>query len=815
MTSPRFLCVHGHFYQPPRENPWLEDIEIQDSAHPFHNWNERIARECYGPNAASRVLDTEGRITQLINNYEHISFNFGPTLLSWMENHAPDIYRRIVEADRASVEARGGHGNALAQGYNHLILPLATRRDKETQVIWGIRDFTARFGRKPEGMWLPETAVDTETLNVLIEQGLRYTLLSPQQARRVRPARRTSDPSRDDASTAPWEEVSGGRIDPSRPYLWRSPAGGTIALYFYDAPISRAVAFEGLLNNGETFAHRLMDGFAPHRTEPQLVHVATDGESYGHHHRHGDMALAYALKKIQTEGLAQLTNYGEFLEKHPPTWEVEIFEASSWSCPHGVERWRSDCGCRMGGAHGHWNQQWRTPLREALNNLADALDHLYEGHGRKYFRNPWAARNAYIDVLMDRGEESRARFFAAQGPAPLSTEEQTEALCLLEMQRQRLLMFTSCAWFFDEISGLESTTVLLSAARALQLAARYPEGAELEKKFLHHLARAHSNIPEFGNGRKVYEHFVRPVVTDLPRLAAHLALRSAGRSESDAGRLYAFEYQFGDRRAEHSGGGGLSTGTLQVKSRVTQEQIHTAYAVLHMGGHDFHAVLKPLFPGEDQHAVFETLFERFQNGSLAEVLSLLGQHFGPRVFTLQDLLLEERRRMLSGIIEDLLRQFDETYRLLVQQNRKLLNYLQKVDYPMPHAFRLAIESVLGRDLAGAIHRLKEDQTGDPLRRVRREENRFRAQLDWSTATQYMEQRLKDLVLSLTPHPRPEPAARALDLLQLAADLELPLSLWDIENLYFSLWHQHLRPRLSDLPESQVYKDLAQRLRFAL
>ncbi len=364
----RSLCIHGHFYQPPRENPWLEDIEVQDSAHPYHDWNERITRECYAPNAASRILDGRGRIVEIVDNYRDISFNFGPTLLSWLARKEPETYRRLLEADRESVKARSGHGNALAQVYNHLIMPLASARDRHTQVSWGLRDFESRFGRKAEGMWLPETAVNRETLESLAAQGVKFTILSPTQALRVRPIRRASDRSEGATPAGDWQEVSGGRIDPSRPYLWRSPTGAGLALFFYDSPISHAVAFEGILSSGDVFADRLLSGFSPDRRGPQLMHIATDGESYGHHHRFGDMALAFALKRIRESGAARLTNYGEYLENYPPTWEVEIIENSSWSCAHGVERWRSNCGCRLGG-HGGWTQEWRTPLRDALNKL--------------------------------------------------------------------------------------------------------------------------------------------------------------------------------------------------------------------------------------------------------------------------------------------------------------------------------------------------------------------------------------------------------------------------------------------------------------
>ena len=390
----RYICIHGHFYQPPRENPWLEAIEVQDSAYPYHDWNERITAECYAPNRASRILDSEGRIASIVNNYSRMSFNFGPTLLAWMEQADPRTYQAILAADKESQTFFGGHGSALAQAYNHMILPLANRRDKHTQVIWGIRDFQHRFGRFPEGMWLPETAANTETLDILAEHGIKFTILSPYQAKRTRALGGRS-----------WRDVSGGHLDPTMAYEIRLPSGRSLILFFYDGPISQAIAFQGLLKKGEHLAGRLLSAFSDARKRPQLVHIATDGETYGHHQKFGDMALAYALHHITSRRLARVTNYAEFLERHPPTHEVQIHENSSWSCAHGVERWRSNCGCNSGG-HPGWNQAWRAPLRKALDGLRDRLLSLYEEKARQLLKNPWKARDAYINVVLERSPDN-------------------------------------------------------------------------------------------------------------------------------------------------------------------------------------------------------------------------------------------------------------------------------------------------------------------------------------------------------------------------------------------------------------------------
>jgi alpha-amylase/alpha-mannosidase (GH57 family) len=473
----RFVCIHGHFYQPPRENAWLERIERQESAHPFRDWNERIDAECYRPNARARILDGEDRIATLANNYARINFNFGPTLLSWMETHARRTYEGVLAADAESIK-RFGHGSAMAQAYGHLILPLASERDRRTQVRWGIRDFEHRFGRKPEGMWLPETAACTDSLRALAEEGIKFTILSPRQAKAIR--KKGQDKL---------EEVNEGTLDTRRPYFVDLGAGRRIAVFFYDGATSQAIAFEHLLSSGDAFAGRLL-GRLRGGPGPELVHVATDGETYGHHHRFGEMALAYALDRIETSGKARLTNYATYLAQYPPEDEAVIVERSSWSCAHGVGRWSADCGCRM---RGDSNQAWRGPLRKALDKLRDRIDDLYEESAEGLLADPWAARDAYIDVVLDRSEANVRAFLErhVKGSAP---ESHHRALELCELQRQRMLMFTSCGWFFDDVNGLETTQILQYAARAVELASSV-SGVALEPARPAHPARARCTRP--------------------------------------------------------------------------------------------------------------------------------------------------------------------------------------------------------------------------------------------------------------------------------------------------------------------------------
>ena len=501
----RYICIHGHFYQPPRENPWTGTVEQQSSASPYHDWNERITAECYASNASSPILDGDGQVVRALNNYARMSFNFGPTLLSWMERHKPDVYHAIIEADRVSRKRFSGHGSAIAQIYNHMIMPLANQRDKKTQAIWGVADFQKRFGRSPEGMWLPETAVDLETLEVLAEVGVKFTILAPHQARKVKLIGQVE-----------WHDVSGGKIDPTRAYLCPLPSGRSMNIFFYDGPIAVDVAFGNLLNNGELFAKRLHQAFRDTSDWSQIVHIATDGETYGHYHRHGDMALAYCFHTIERDSLARLTNYGEYLQRCPPTHAVEIVEKSSWSCAHGVERWRDDCGCHS-GSHPGRRQAWKKTLREAMDWLGERLAAVYEEEAALYLREPWEARDDYIEVMLDRGPDRVERFLQRHAARKLSGQEREKVFKLLEMQKHAMLVYTSCGWFFDEISGIEAVQVMRYGARAMELAEEVT-GTELEPEYVRMLAAAPSNVD--GNGAAVYDLFVkRPRANPLPGVA--------------------------------------------------------------------------------------------------------------------------------------------------------------------------------------------------------------------------------------------------------------------------------------------------------
>ncbi|HUK13786.1 MAG TPA: DUF3536 domain-containing protein [Thermoanaerobaculaceae bacterium] len=764
----RFVCIHGHFYQPPRENPWLETIEVQDSAEPYHDWNERVAAECYAPNAASRILDGAGTIVDIVNNYSRISFDFGPTLLAWLETARPDVYRAVLDADRASAARFGGHGSALAQAYNHVILPLANRRDKATQVRWGLRDFEHRFRRSAEGMWLPETAVDVETLEALAAEGVRFTVLAPHQARRVRAIGEKG-----------WREVAGGSVDPTVAYRVALPSGAAIAVFFYDGPISRAVAFERLLASGEAFAGRLLAAVPDPRGRDALVHIATDGETYGHHHRFGDMALAWALHALEANPQARLTNYAGFLAGHPPRHEAEIVADSSWSCGHGVERWRSDCGCAT-GAHPGWRQAWRGPLRAALDWLRDALATLFEARSDGLLADPWAARDAYVDVVLDRSAESVDRFLAAHGARPLAPAEQVTALKLLEMQRHAMLMYTSCGWFFDDVSGIETVQVLQYAGRALELGQEFT-GEPLEARLLALLARAPSNLAEHGAADAIFRKLVQPARAGLARIAAQEAL--AG-SFGGGGRSPAHRVECTEQRRLAAGRASLRLGRLAARSEITRESAEFAFAVLHIGDHNVSGGVLP-FPGEEAfRAVVAEVEAAFGRGDVAAVLRVLDQRFDGAC-SLASLFPDEQRRILRTILEATLDEAAAVIRQLYDRHAPLMRYLEGIGAPLPRPFLATAEFVLNTELRRAL-RAPELDAGR-IRALVREAEQAKVALRTASLAFRLQRTLARLGEMLLRDPdRPAALAALIEGVELARWLPFEVDLWQAQNAYFAL-----------------------------
>ena len=768
-SQQRYVCVHGHFYQPPRENPWLEAVEIQDSAAPYHDWNERITAECYASNSASRVLDGEGRVVDIVSNYAKMSFNFGPTVLSWMEHGAPEVYRAILEADRQSLEWRSGHGAAIAQVYNHIIMPLANSRDKRTQIIWGIKDFVSRFKRAPEAMWLAETAVDLESLDIMAEQGLKYVILAPHQAARFRKMGEEG-----------WTE---GAIDPSRAYLCALPSKRSIALFFYDGPVSQALAFENLLSNGDLLTERLMAGFSGDREGPQLMHIATDGETYGHHQKFGDMALASAFAKIESNNMARLTNYGEFLELNPPSYEAQIAERTAWSCTHGVERWNSDCGCNSGG-YPQWNQQWRAPLRAALDWLRDRLAAGFEQKGSAFFRDPWQARDAYIEVILNREMEQAEQFLGQHAARELDTGQKIAALKLLEMQRHALLMYTSCGWFFDELSGLETVQVIQYASRALQLSQGFVEQG-VEEAFLKRLQEAKSNIPENKDGAHIYRNFVLPTRLDLVKVGAHYAFSSLFEEYEEHSQIFCYAVAKEDYRKIATADASIAIGNIHVASEITEETEQLIFGVVRIGSHDFKGGVSTNVSPEAYNTMKEEMSASFDKGLYTELIALMDRHFGTHSYSLTNLFRDEQRKILNQIIEKNMAASIESYQNLFEHGRPLMDFIQEIGTPVPKMFLIAAQPALNDALKTAL--TQEEVDSDAVQRIVDQIKKWRVEIDQQNTEYFLRRHMEKLSHALVQDPSDmKLMAKIQNLMELLRSIPIEIVLWEMQNDYYLL-----------------------------
>ena len=774
----RHICIHGHFYQPPRENPWLEEIEIQDSAYPYHDWNERISTECYAPNTASRILNAHRKISDIVNNYTKISFNFGPTLLSWMERNAPGVYRAIVVSDKISLERFGGHGAAMAQAYNHMIMPLANSRDKRTQVIWGIKDFEFRFGRKPEGMWLPETAVDVESLELFAEFGIKFTILAPHQAKRIRRI-----------GEADWQDITEERVDPKMPYLCKLPSGNSISFFFYDGPVSRDVAFQGLLNNGETFAQRLLGAFPEASSEPLLENIATDGETYGHHHKLGDMALAYCCHYLDKQKLARVTIYGEFLEKNPPKWEAEIHENSAWSCAHGVERWRSDCGCNTGLNPG-WKQKWREPLRRALDLLRDRMIPLYEKEMQNFAKAPWEARNAYIEVVLDRSPEQVEKFFKKHLRPNLTAEEKVRCLKLLELQRHAMLMYTSCGWFFDDISGLEATQVLQYAARCLQLT-KEMFGVNLDGEFHKILKSAPSNVPELKDGAQIFDIYIRPKVLDLFRVGVHYAVSSIFENYPPEAEIFCYHAHRDSLEEHKKGEEKLIIGRARIRSQVTWEELPITFAVLYLGKHNLRGHISAVMEEKEFTEMRKQLKEDFVKNNMRILLEGAEKYFGAESYSLWHIFKSVQGKVLNQILEPALDEIRYLFRHIYEHHYPVMQAKQGLRISLPRTLATTVEFVLNRDL---LELLDSDILDlELLKRLVEEVKRWSLELDNASLSFAATQKVGALMQQWAQSPENEEALMTAEsVFKVLKVLQLNLDRWKAQNIYFSIGKDYLK-----------------------
>jgi alpha-amylase/alpha-mannosidase (GH57 family) len=765
----KYICIHGHFYQPPRENAWLEVIEVQDSAHPYHDWNERITAECYAPNTASRILDGKSVIKNIINNYSKISFNYGPTLLSWMQVNDIATYDAIIQADRESARHFGGHGSAIAQVYNHMIMPLANERDKETQIIWGIRDFEYRFNRKPEGIWLAETAVDLSTLELLVKHDIKFTILAPRQAMAIRKI-----------GNGRWHDVNSETLDTRRPYKCVLPSGDSIVLFFYDGDIAQGVAFNGLLNDGKKFAHRLIDAFDPDSKEPQLVHIATDGETYGHHHKHGEMALAYCLDYIGRQEDSRLTNYAEFLSKFPPTYEVQIHESSSWSCVHGVERWRDNCGCNSGKPG--YQQLWRKPLRESLDWLRDHLSDIYELEASFILKDPWKARDEYINVILNRNDETINAFLREHCKVDV---EPNKVFRLMEVQRNAMLMYTSCGWFFDEISGIETVQILQYACRAMQLVSQ-TSNVNLEGEFLGRLKHAPSNLAFVDDGAEVYRKFVVPSKTNLQRVGMHYAVASLFEEDPESFPVFNYTTQNDIFIRKEAGEQKLVLGVTNVRSNVTRSEKKFAFAVIYMGQHNIIGNIS-LDMEADKFATMQMLMlKAFDEARLSDIIGLMQTYFGPEKYTIWHLFQDEKRKVFNLITYQSMRDLENSLRRIYNRDYPLVMALANSDTPIPTAYRTTFEYILNADLIRCFE--SERLNVLQVERIMNEMVKWRLSIEDTGKAQRLAgesifKELKRVSMDGDNHKRIERLNRLFPLL---VKFNLKPNLYKTQNLYFEI-----------------------------
>ncbi|MGH9944433.1 MAG: DUF3536 domain-containing protein [Pyrinomonadaceae bacterium] len=768
------LIIHGHFYQPPRENPWTDTIERQPSARPFDNWNERIHSECYLPNAFARVIDNYGRLERVVNNYGNISFNFGPTLLTWLASRHPDTYRRVIEADRASVRARAGHGNAIAQGYHHAILTLCNERDRRTEIRWGLADFRYRFGREAESLWLPETAANDATLDALIEEGLKYVILSPFQAERIRAV-----------GAEVWQSVSDGQIDTSVPYKYfhRDGGGRSLAVFFYDGHVAKGIAFDGVLASSHMLMERIeraaagARGGAASAAVERVINVATDGESYGHHFHFGDRCLAYALEEEAARRGFRVTNYGEYLAKHPPLVEVEIKrgpddEGTAWSCVHGVGRWSRDCSCHAGAPEG-WGQQWRAPLRAALNYLRDEAARVFETVGGDLFRDPWRARDEYIKLLVDEAAD-RDEFLLRQSGRRLPRPGQVQALTLLEMQRASLMTFTSCGWFFNDLSGIETVQVLKYAGRVLDLMDELRIEPPLAQ-FVDLLSLARSNLKQQGTGADIFRRAIGQSRVTTSHVAASVAITGLVEQSEPAGEMAGHRYERADFRKQQHGRLTLATGRIALENLATGARPEFAVASMHFGDVDFYCVLREFKDQKTFTASTEKLWDQFRAASLPTMLRLMQEEFGPADYGLEHLLPEGRQRIYEIVFGQMVERFSEQYEYLYEESRRNIEMLHQAGFELPQELRAAAEFTMSRRFEEELRRHEAGQDPASYREalmIANEVKRLGYRIDKPSVRRRFEAMVTNAVRHALNSRRAEDSQAAIGLVTLANTLGL-------------------------------------------
>jgi len=759
------VCIHGHFYQPPRENPWLGVIEPQPSAFPAHDWNERIAGECYAPLTRSRIHDRDGRLVDLYNCFAHLSFNIGPTLYAWIEKHHPELLTRIRIGDELHASARGNHPGALAQPYSHPILPLASARDRHTQIVWGLQEYVHRYGHRASGLWLPECAIDMNTIRALIDHGIRFVVLNPYQASAVRPFGRDA-----------WQDVSQGGPDTRLPYrvFEVDGAGRThfhrhLDVFFYDLELSLKISFEHLLSRPEAFETLLFSRFDENATLPQLVCVATDGEVYGHHEPRGEEMLARFFARIAPQHGVYVSNFEQYLAENPPAAEVRLWSGpdgrgSSWSCTHGVGRWFRDCGCHAGSPPG-WDQAWRTALRQALDALRREVAAVFTRDGAQLFVDPWEARDDYIRVLLTPDEATRAAFLARHARHPLSRAEAVDAWELLEASRNAMLMYTSCGWFFSDIGGIEPVQNLRYALRAMELT-QPRTSTDLLQTLCQNLEHARSNEPHKGSGADIFRREVMPTRYEAKTIAAcHVLARMLGLPPP----AYASTVEFLEERVEdHATEGRFRRGRVRVTDRMTLRQRTLAFC----GG---------VIPGPVAGVLFsETEIERF----LQEVRGIDSTAFGERLqregVRLRHLPAVDRERFLTLLLREQQDILDTEVRAVYARAAPLLASLAESNVTPPPLLRTCAEHVLEERFHSLVQAIADagrctarDQ--ERVRIVLEEGAAERLQISRFRAMNTLTHRLQEQIAGLAENSVPEAAEDALSLLHLGEYADIPVA----------------------------------------
>ena len=761
----KYICIHGHFYQPPRENPWLETIELQDSAYPYHDWNEKITAECYAPNSAARILNESGNIIDIMNNYQYISFNFGPTLMSWIKENDPSLLETILDADKKSQKQFDGHGAAIAQAYNHMILPLANSKDKYTQILWGIKDFEHYFQRKPEGLWLPETAVDLESLDIMADLGIKFTILAPHQAKRFK-----------NLNSNDWIETKNQSLDTNQPYIQKLPSGRSIVIFFYIGQASQSVAFGNLLDKGEVFAEHLNELFSNDSDNAQLVHIATDGETYGHHHSHGDMALAYALEYFKKTKLANLAIYGQFLEKYPPTLEVDIYENSSWSCAHGIERWKSNCGCNLGG--GMVNQEWRRPLRQGLDWLRDSLSSSFQEQVKKFFHDPWEARNNYITVIHDRSSEVIEQFLANHSHTQIDCNNKIKILKWFELQRNMLLAYTSCGWFFNEISGIETIQVLKYASHVIQLAKELTYN-DFEPIFLSYLENAPSNIPHLKNGANVFKKYAKPAQVELSIVAAHYAITCLFFDCEAQTQIYCYEVNRSFENYEETGKVRLLLGTAKFTSRINGESETMDYGVIYYGEHNLNCAVRHHKSQGAFKEMQKSIMDNFSQGNYLDIIKLFDQHFAESNFSLKNLFRDEQIKIINLILESTVQETELSSRKITDNYAPIVNFLQTLSLPIPKSLLMNIDFITNQDVKNAI----QEENPDPEKILYLYEKLVQLKIEFDRIGSgfLFQKTIESYIQDVTSDTNIQKIQILVDLTNLINQIPLEINLWRSQN----------------------------------